>query len=103
VTSSEVATEGFVPLDLDKAIAAVRAQLIKAQDPGSGSDVRFAVGQVEMDFGVEMVAEGGGEVAVKVFGLLSLGGHGTASRTSTHRASLRSSATVLLATSFQSG
>jgi hypothetical protein len=72
-------------LGLAEAIEAVRSELRRAQDAGRGSDVRFAVGSVEMEFAVNVAKTGGGQVSVTVLGLLSLGGKGGLSREETHR------------------
>lgn len=72
-------------LGLAEAIEAVRLQLRRAQDAGRGSDVRFAVGPVEVEFAVDVSKKAGGEASVKVLGLLSLGGKGELSQGQTHR------------------
>lgn len=72
-------------LRLADAIDAVRAELRKAQDAGRGSDVRFTVGTVEVEFAVEVVKSGGGEASVKVFSVVSVGGKGAVSRGETNR------------------
>lgn len=72
-------------LGLAEAIDVVRAELRKAQDAGRGSDVRFAVGTVELEFAVEVVKSGGGEASVKVFSVVSVGGKGAVSKGETNR------------------
>lgn len=72
-------------LGLAEAIDAVRSQLRRAQDLGHGSDVRFSVGSVDVELAVEVAKTAGGEVSVKVLGLLSLGGGGELSTAQTHR------------------
>ena len=72
-------------LGLAEAIDVVRSELVKAQDAGRGADLRFAVGPVEMEFVVEVVKSGKGEVAIKVLNVLSLGGGGAVSRGETNR------------------
>ena len=72
-------------LGLAEAIGVVRAELRAAQDAGSGSDVRFAVGTVEIEFAVDVERTKGGEASVKVLSLFSLGGKGGVTRGETHR------------------
>lgn len=67
-------------LGLAEAIEAVRSELRKAHHAGRSSDVRFSVGSVEVVLAVEVVKTGGGEAAVKVLSILSLGGKGEVSR-----------------------
>jgi hypothetical protein len=63
-------------LGLAEAIEAVRAELRRAQDAGRASDVRFAVGTVELEFAVDAKRTAGGDASVKVLSLLSLGARG---------------------------
>ena len=72
-------------LALADAIEAVRSELRKAQDRGRGSDVRFTVGTVEIEFAVDATRTVGGEASIKVLSLLSLGGKGESARGQTHR------------------
>jgi hypothetical protein len=72
-------------LGLAEAIEAVRSELRRAQDAGRESDVRFAVGNVEVEFAVAVTKTGGGEASVTVLGLLSLAGKGSLSRDESHR------------------
>ena len=72
-------------LGLAEAIEAVRAELRKAQVSGRGSDLRFAVGSVEVEFLVEVSKTAGGEASVKVFNLVSIGGKGEATSGQTNR------------------
>lgn len=70
---------------LAEAIEVLRRELRQAQDAGRGQDVRFSVGSVEVELAIEVVKSGGGEVAVKVLNLLSIGGKGEVSKDSTNR------------------
>jgi hypothetical protein len=72
-------------LGLAEAIDVLRSELRKAQDSGRESDVRFAVGSVEVELAIEVVKRAGGEVSVKVLNLLSLGGKGEVSKGETNR------------------
>lgn len=72
-------------LELAEAIDAVRAELRKAQDAGRGADVRFAVGEVEIEFVIDATKTTGGEASVTVLSLLSFGGRGEVARAETNR------------------
>ncbi len=72
-------------LGLAEAIEAVRSELRRAQDEGSGKDVRFTVGIVEVEFAVDVTKKAGAGVSVQVLGVLSLGGRGELSRGETSR------------------
>jgi hypothetical protein len=72
-------------LELAAAIEAVRGQLRAAQNSGSGDDVRFTVGPIELEFAIDVRREAGGEVSVKVLSLLSLGAKGSISGTQSSR------------------
>ena len=72
-------------LGLAEAIDAVRSELRRAQDLGVGSDVRFAVGGVDVELAVELTKSAGGGLSVNVLGLLSLEGKGDVARGEVHR------------------
>lgn len=72
-------------LGLAEAIEAVRSELRRAQDLGRESDVRFSVGDVEVEFAVDTTRKAGGEAAIKVLSVLSLGGTGERASGETHR------------------
>jgi hypothetical protein len=72
-------------LGLADAIDGVRSELRRAQDAGRDSDVRFAVGEVEVEFAVDATRKAGGEASIKVLSVLSIGGRGERSRGETHR------------------
>jgi Trypsin-co-occurring domain 2 len=72
-------------LGLAEAIEAIRRELAVAQDQGRGSDVRFTVGAVELEFAVDARRTTGGEASITVLSLLSLGGKGEAAKGETHR------------------
>jgi hypothetical protein len=63
-------------LGLAEAIEAVRDQLRLAQNAGRGSDVRFAVSEIELEFLVDATRTAGGEASIRVLSALSLGGKG---------------------------
>ena len=72
-------------LGLAEAIEVIRAELCQAQEAGRASGVRFAVGQVEIEFAVDLQKTVGGEASIKVLSLLSLGGKGGLTRGETSR------------------
>lgn len=76
-------------LGLAEAIEAVRAELRCAQGQGRGSDVRFTVGPVELEFAVDVKKTGSGSVSVKVLGVLDLGGKGEIATTNVHRVKVK--------------
>jgi hypothetical protein len=76
-------------LSLAEAIEAVRTELCKAQEQGQGSEVRFAVGPVELEFALDVRKTGGGSASVKVLGVLDLSGNGEYSTTNAHRVKIK--------------
>jgi hypothetical protein len=77
---AEVSQAG-VPLA--SVIEALRAELLVALAKGKGQEVRFALGDIELDFQVEVSQERGGEAGVK-FWVVALGGKGSRSSATTH-------------------
>ncbi len=75
-------------LGLADAIAALRKELTAAMTVGVGERVRFELGTVEMEFGLELAKERGGEAGVK-FWVVTLGGKGSMTTGSTHRVTLQ--------------
>ncbi|MFX0573756.1 trypco2 family protein [Nocardia nepalensis] len=74
-------------IELGDAVAALRDQLLAAAAQGSGAEIEFAVGPIEMAFEVELRADAkvkGGFKAWVVAGDVEAGG----SRTRKHRVSL---------------
>ncbi|MFE3799663.1 trypco2 family protein [Nocardia tengchongensis] len=55
------------PVGLAEAIASVRAELEQARLGGEGREIQFRVGEVSLDFQVEVSREAGGEAGVKVW------------------------------------
>jgi hypothetical protein len=74
-------------IGLAEAIAQVRADLTKAHNEGTDEGLRFRVGEVKLDFQVEMTREGAGHADVKVW-VVSIGGEGRVSSTHTQSMSL---------------
>ncbi len=75
-------------LGLAEAIKGLRAELTAAMTAGAGERVRFELGTVEMEFGLELAKERGGEAGVK-FWVVTLGGKGSSTSGSTHRVTLQ--------------
>jgi hypothetical protein len=80
------------PIELSEFVGALRAELEKARAAGDaarqrGSDIRFGVGQVTVEFTVAASREGQGQAGVKFY-VFSLGGSVTASTETTQRVTL---------------
>jgi hypothetical protein len=78
---------GATTVGLADAIRALRAELTAAMAEGEGEQLRFKAGPVEMEFGLEVTKEAGGEAGVK-FWVVTLGGKGSVSAAATHRVKL---------------
>lgn len=72
---------------LADAVRGVRAELAAAQAEGSGEDLGFEVGPIELEFAVDVRKEAGGEAKARVY-VLSLGAKGSMAETATHRMKL---------------
>ena len=82
---SESGATAEASVGLAEAIVAVRRDLLRAQDEGAGSEVRFAVGPVELEFSVAVTRDAKGEASINVLGFISLGGGAGVSSGETHR------------------
>ena len=71
-------------IDIGSAIDALRAQLTDARRRGADEDLRFELGDVTVEFGVEARKEGSGDAGVR-FGVVSLGAKGSVSKSATHK------------------
>ncbi|MEU1051874.1 trypco2 family protein [Streptomyces sp. NPDC005876] len=71
-------------IELADAVQAVRDELITAASRATGQDVTFEVGDIQLEFGVELRKEIKGGVKVKAW-VVEAGVDGGGSRTSTHR------------------
>jgi len=80
--------ESGTELELADAIAAVRGELKKARDEGSEEGLRFRLGPVDLELGLEVSTTSGGKGGVKVW-VVSLEGSGARTRTATHRVKLQ--------------
>jgi hypothetical protein len=70
-------------IGLGEAISRVRQELLDARDAGESEDLRFRLGEVRMEFAVELAREGGGEVGVKLW-VVNVGAKGTISSSNRH-------------------
>ena len=73
---------------LAKALAGLRRELATAQDAGQGHQFRFEITEAEVEFLVEVDAEGSVDAGVAI-GVLTLKAGGTVSRAGTHRLRLK--------------
>jgi hypothetical protein len=72
---------------LADAIRELRRELAEAMDEAHGKPLRFELGQVEMEFLLQVARDAGGSAGVR-FWVVSLGGQGNVSSGSTHRVKL---------------
>jgi hypothetical protein len=72
---------------LADAVRALRSELTVAMAEGEGQRLRFELGEVEMEFLLEVTKEAGGEAGVKFY-VISLGGKAGVTSGSTHRLKL---------------
>jgi len=71
------------PIGLAEAIEQVRAELATAQRAGASQDLQFRLGEVQLEFSVELAREGGGEAGVKLW-VVNVGTKGTVTSTRGH-------------------
>lgn len=78
-----------VRIGLAEAIAELRAELSRARRDGEGKDIRFAVGEIEVELALEfgVSAEAGG--GFKLFSFIDVSGKASASSKSGHKLKLR--------------
>lgn len=74
-------------LDLSDVVRALRRALAAATTEGEGSEVRFELGPIELEFLVDVRREGAGDAGVR-FGVVSFGAKGTIASGSNHRVKL---------------
>ncbi|MBR7834236.1 hypothetical protein KDL01_13255 [Actinospica durhamensis] len=70
------------------AVAAVRDELLVAAARGAGSEVRFAVSEVLLEFAVELREDRNAQAGFRAW-VLSAQAEGSSSRADTHRVSVR--------------
>ncbi|MEU8383874.1 trypco2 family protein [Streptosporangium sp. NPDC048865] len=73
---------------LDDAITALRRQLDEARERGADEDLRFALGEVTVEFGVEIRKEGASDAGVRL-GVVSMGAKGTVAKNVTHKVTIK--------------
>lgn len=91
IESDACIDEGWIimgTIGLSKALTGLRSELAAAQDAGQGHQFRFEITEAEVEFLVEVDAEGSAEAGVAI-GVITLKAGGTASRTDTHRLKLK--------------
>jgi hypothetical protein len=71
------------PIGLADAIRRVRAELADARREGEGEDLRFRLGEVQLQFEVQVTREGAGEAGIKLW-VVSVSGKGGVSGAQTH-------------------
>jgi hypothetical protein len=70
---------------LAEAIDVLRRELSAAQQSAQSSDLRFTLGPIEVEFAVDVARKAGGDVTVKVLGILSGGIKGEETTTDKNR------------------
>jgi hypothetical protein len=74
---------GNEPIGLAEAIREVRAELAVARREGERDELRFRLGEVQLQFEVQLTREGGGEAGVKLW-VVSVGASGSVTSGQTH-------------------
>ncbi|WP_432523004.1 trypco2 family protein [Kineococcus sp. SYSU DK006] len=72
-------------IELADAVAAIRDELLTAAGRAAGQEIAFAVGPIEMEFGVELRADAKVKAGFKAWVLASIEGEAGVGRTGTHR------------------
>jgi hypothetical protein len=75
------------PIPLSDAIRALRSEIVEAMREGEDADVRFRLGPIELEFGLEVGRTKGGEAGI-AFWVIRLGGRGERSSATTHTVKL---------------
>jgi len=75
------------PIGLAEAIRRVRSELLDAWKEGQNEELRFRLGEVKLDFQVQITREGKGEASIKLY-VVSLGATGGVSSAQTHTVSV---------------
>jgi hypothetical protein len=76
-------------IGLAEAIAELRAELSRARREGQDTDIRLAVGEIEVELGLEFAWSREGSGGAKVFTFLELSGKAGSNENSTHRLRLK--------------
>ncbi|MET7302203.1 trypco2 family protein [Embleya sp. NPDC005575] len=75
-------------LDLADAIELLRVQVTEAQRRSAGADVRFRLGEITVEFGMELTRTKGGGGGLR-FGVASLDGRGERAAKAAHHVTVR--------------
>ncbi|MEU0936903.1 MULTISPECIES: trypco2 family protein [unclassified Embleya] len=75
-------------LDLADAIELLRVQVAEAQRRSAGADVRFRLGEITVEFGMELTRTKGAGGGLR-FGVASLEGRGERAAKATHHVTVR--------------
>jgi hypothetical protein len=78
---------GDEPIGLTEAIRRVRAELVEARAEAVGKDLRFRLGEVQLQFEVQLARETGVEGGIKLW-VVSMGAKGGVSSAQTHTVSV---------------
>jgi hypothetical protein len=84
----EFAVSDEKPIGLAEAIGRVRAELEDARARGEGEELQFRLGEVTLEFGVELKREGGGDVGIKLW-VVSVGAKGGVSSANTNKVTVK--------------
>jgi len=74
--------------EITEAVEQLRSQLLAAQKSGEGEGLRFVIGEVEMEFVIEVRKEGSGRAGIRL-GVAEVGGQGSVSHGSQHRLNIK--------------
>jgi Trypsin-co-occurring domain 2 len=77
------------PVGLAAAIAELRSELSRARREGENEDIRLAVGEIEVELGVEFAWTREGSGGIKLFSFLELKGKTGSNEKSSHRLRLK--------------
>ncbi|MFF5360826.1 trypco2 family protein [Streptomyces scabiei] len=77
-------SEPYDGIELADAVQVVRDQLISASSRGIGQDVRFEVGEIHMEFTVELRSEDKAGAKIRAW-VIDAGAEGSQSNTQTHK------------------
>jgi len=75
------------PIPLAEAVRALRSEIEQAVKAAEGSDVRFRLGPIELEFGLEIGRKKEGEAGIG-FWVVKLGGRGERTSATTHTVKL---------------
>jgi hypothetical protein len=76
------------PIPLSEAIRALRSEIVEAAGEGKDKDVRFRMGDIELEFGLEVGRQKGVNGGIQ-FWVISLGARGESTKATTHTVRLK--------------